>query len=78
MADVATPVTDTLSKRQRVEDSNITAPDAIDDTLDFSQATQMYVNINQPNIRSAKRTITQASLPESYWSKRPKMDSWSS
>jgi Ulp1 family protease len=78
VADVATPVPDTLSKRQRVEDSNITAPDAIEDALESSQATQTYVNTNGPNISSAKRTSTQAMLPESYWSKRPKMDSRSS
>ena len=78
MADVTTSAHVLPSKRQRIDDPSITAPDAIDDASDPSQETQTYINTNVTNIRSAKRTSTQAMLPESYWSKRPRMDSRSS
>jgi hypothetical protein len=71
-----------MSKRRRLEDPDISAPDALDDTATISrsdgQVTQKHDNINATNIRSAKRTTTQAMLPESYWSKRPRTDSRSS
>ena len=78
MAEVTTLDHVLPSKRQRIDDPSITAPDAIDDAPDSSQETQMYINTNDTNISSAKRTSTQAMLPECYWSKRPKMDSRSS
>ena len=49
-----------------------------DDTIDLSQVTQMNVNIKDTNIRSAKRTFSQATLPDGYWTKRPRKDSRSS
>ncbi len=71
-----------MSKRRRLEDPDISAPDALDDTATISrsdgQVTQNNDNINATNIRSAKRTTTQAMLPESYGSKRPRTDSRSS
>jgi hypothetical protein len=71
-----------MSKRRRLEDPDISAPDALDDTATTirsdSQVTQKHDNTNVTNIRSAKRTTTQAMLPESYWSKRPRTDSRSS
>ena len=71
-----------MSKRRRLEDPDISAPDALDDTATTirsdSPVTQKHDNTNATNIRSAKRTTTQAMLPESYWSKRPRMDSRSS
>jgi hypothetical protein len=78
MAEVTTLDHVLPSKRQRIGDPSITAPDAIDDTSDPSPETQTYINTNVTNISSAKRTSTQAMLPECYWSKRPKMDSRSS
>jgi hypothetical protein len=74
--------TSDMSKRRRLEDPDISAPDALDDTAitirSDSQVTQTHDNINDTNIRSAKRTTKQAMLPESYWSKRPRTDSRSS
>ena len=71
-----------MGKRRRLEDPDISAPDALDDTATTirsdSPMTQKHDNTNATNIRSAKRTTTQAMLPESYWSKRPRMDSRSS
>ena len=77
VADVDTPV-DTMPKRRRLEDMDVTAPDADDAALDLSLETQTDVNIKDTNIRGAKRTFSQATLPDGYWTKRPRMDSRSS
>ena len=66
------PVCDYYSFRQRIDDPSITAPDAIDDASDPSQETQTYINTNVTNISSAKRTSTQAMLPECIGASDPR------
>ena len=77
-----TAVPDNLSVAPNLEDSNITAPDAIDDQQQprplVDHGTQDSVNLNDASITRSKRTFTQALLPDSYRTTRSTRHRWSS
>ena len=77
-----TAVLDNPSLAPQLDDSNVTAPDAIDDQQQsrpfLDQGTQDHVNLNDASIRRSKRTFTQALLPDSYRTTRSTRHRWSS
>ena len=77
-----TAVSDNISFAPQLEDSNVTAPDAIDDQQQprplVDQGTQDHVNLTDASIRRSKRTFTQALLPDSYRTTRSTRHRWSS